>query len=101
MLAESSSFYSSMNGEHYWAKECAVAMLRNEHHLQEQITVAHPADCYGDLGAATGSVLMGLAAHALLTTDPGPTAHLVYSASDGAPRAAVRVEKVAKAVTSG
>ena len=88
--------YSSMNGEHYWAKECAVAMLRNETHLQERITVAHPADCYGDLGAATGSVLIGLAAYDLLKKQPGPATHLVYSSADGAPRAAVRVEKIAQ-----
>jgi len=86
--------YTSMNGEHYWAKECAVAMLRNEAHLQEKITVAHPADCYGDLGTATGPVLIGLAAYELLKTDPGPASHLVYSASDGPARAAVRVEKI-------
>jgi len=85
--------YSSMNGEHYWAKECAVAMLRNETHLQERITVAHPADCYGDLGAATGSVLIGLAAHNLLSHS-GPNSHLVYGSADGALRAAVRVEKI-------
>ncbi len=87
------TIYSSMNGEHYWAKECAVAMLRSEHHLQEQITIAHPADCYGDLGAATGPVLMGLAAHNLLS-HTGPNSHLVYSSADGALRAAVRVEKI-------
>ncbi len=85
--------YSSMNGEHYWAKECAVAMLRNEAHLRERISIAHPADCYGDLGAATGPVLVGLAAYNLLK-EYGPTSHLVYSASDGPARAAVRVEKI-------
>ncbi|MBL1259851.1 MAG: hypothetical protein COB33_004875 [Thiotrichaceae bacterium] len=86
--------YSSMNGEHYWAKECSVAILRNQAHLQEKITIAHPADCYGDLGAATGSVLMGLAAYHLLKEHPGPTRHLVYGAADGPLRAAVRVEKI-------
>jgi len=87
------TIYSSMNGEHYWAKECAVAMLRNESHLQERISIAHPADCYGDLGAATGSVLLGLAAHHLLN-HPDANNHLVYGSADGAMRAAVRVEKI-------
>ncbi|MCF6336675.1 MAG: hypothetical protein L3J84_01805 [Gammaproteobacteria bacterium] len=91
------TIYSSMNGEHYWAKECSVALLRNEAHLQERITVAHPADCYGDLGAATGSVLIGLAAQQLLK-QPGPATHLVYSSADGPLRAAVRVEKIAQPI---
>ena len=86
--------YSSMNGEHYWAKECSVAILRNQAHLQEKITIAHPADCYGDLGAATGSALIGLAAYHLLKKHPGPGSHLVYGAADGPLRAAVRVEKI-------
>ncbi len=88
------TIYPSMNGEHYWAKECAIVILRNEARLQEKITVAHPTNCYGDLEAATGLVLVGLAAYDLLNKHPGSASHLVYSASDDPPCAAVHVEKI-------
>jgi len=91
--ADIQRIYSSMNGEHYWAKECGVALLRSRAHFQDPITIEHPADCYGDLGIATGSVLIGLAATQLLK-QPGLATHMVYSSSDGPRRAAVRVEKI-------
>lgn len=89
------TIYSSMNGESHWAKEYGVAYLRSKDSFHDPAKIEHPADCYGDLGAATGPVLIGLAAANLLK-QPGPATHLVYSSSDGAPRAAVRVEKVSR-----
>ncbi len=91
--ADIQRIYSSMNGEHYWAKEFGVALLRNQDHFKDPTTMAHPADCYGDLGAAAGPVLIGLAAtHLLKQADVA--SHMVYSSSDGPFRAAVRVEKI-------
>lgn len=87
------TIYSSMNGEHHWAKEYGVAFTRNQASFHDSVKIEHPADCYGDLGAATGPVLIGLAADDLLRK-PGLATHLVYSSSDGALRAAVRVEKL-------
>ena len=87
------TIYSSMNGEHHWAKEYGVAYIRNQASFHDPAKVEHPADCYGDLGSATGPVLIGLAAVDLLKK-PGLATHLVYSSSDGALRAAVRVEKL-------
>jgi hypothetical protein len=61
------TIYSSMNGEHYWAKEYGVAMSRNPPLRESKI--AHPADCVADLGTATGAVLTGMATkHLLLYT---------------------------------
>lgn len=85
--------YASMNGESYWAKEYGVAAMRNGALLQDAVKTEHPADCYGDLGVATGPVLLGLAAENLWK-QPGLATHLVYSSSDGPWRAAVRVEKL-------
>lgn len=90
------TIYSSMNGEHYWGKEYGVAYLRNRKHFHDPVNIEHPADGYGDLGAATAPVLIALAAHDLLNYHSGPAAHLVYSSSDGTARAAVRVEKIAR-----
>ncbi|MBN4080459.1 hypothetical protein JYT31_02230 [Beggiatoa alba] len=89
------TIYTSMNGEHYWAKEYGVAVIRNKKFLKEDFKVEHPADCFGDLGVASGSVLIGLAADHLLK-QPDLATHLVTSSSDGAWRAAVRVEKISR-----
>ena len=99
-----SKIYSSMNGESFWSKEQGVAIIRNKKHFCDDMTVEHPADCYGDPATATGTLLMGLSALALLeekaeqkvekkTEQQG--VHLVYSSSDGPTRAAVVLEKIA------
>ncbi len=54
--------FSSFNGENFHAKEWGVAAIRNQHILDSDHNVIHPADCYGDIGAATAPVLMALAA---------------------------------------
>lgn len=87
------TIYSSMNGEQHWAKEYGVAYIRNKGKFHDAVKIEHPADCYGDLGSATAPVLMGLAAESLLK-QPGLSTHLVYSSSDGAARAAVRMVKL-------
>lgn len=86
--------YSSMNGESHWAKEYGVAYIRNKSYFDDALKVEHPADCVGDLGAAAAPVLLALAADNLWQ-QKRPAAHLVYASADGAPRAAVCVEKVA------
>lgn len=93
------TIYSSMNGEQHWAKEYGVAYLRNKEKFHDLVKIEHPADCYGDLGSATAPVLMGLAAESLLK-QPGLGTHLVYSSSDGAARAAVRMEKLPRPVSA-
>jgi len=87
------SIYSSMNGEHHWAKEYGVAYTRNRDAFKDPVGVEHPADCYGDLGAATAPVLIALAAEHLFSHAQA-RAHLVYSSSDYAKRGAVVVEKI-------
>ncbi len=82
--------FSSMNGERYWAKELGVAMTRQNAFFTESAAIEHPADCYGDLGAASAAVLAGLAAHALLT-QRHDGASLVCCSSDFAPRGAIAV----------
>ncbi len=87
------SIYSSMNGEHYWAKEYGVAYIRNRQVFADPVTLQHPADCYGDIGSATAPVLIALAAQDLWKSSVA-RAHLLYSSSDGARRGAIILEKV-------
>ena len=53
--------FSSMNGENLHAKEWGVANIRNQSSLAEKLRFEHPADCYGDPGAAAGPLMIGLA----------------------------------------
>lgn len=85
------TIYSSLNGDHFFAKEFGVATMRNSQAFLENCTHQHPADCYGDLGAATGAVLLALARHELMTRAT-PSQSLVYCSSDLASRAAVCLE---------
>ncbi len=87
------SIYSSMNGEHHWAKEYGVAYIRNKEAFADPVKIEHPADCYGDLGSATATALIALAAENLFRQSKAK-AHLVYSSSDAAMRGAVVIEKI-------
>jgi len=85
---EIATIYASMNGEHHWAKECGVALLRNKPHFQDAVTVEHYADCYGDLGAATASVLAGIITEKIKKGQSNAPS-LIYCSSDRAQRTAV------------
>lgn len=80
------SVWSSMNGESHWAKEWGVAFLRSRAAFEESHAMNHPADCYGDTGAAAGALLAGLAS---LEAARGPA--LVYASSDLGPRTSISV----------
>ena len=82
--------YSSMNGENHWAKEWGVAFTRNGAHFDPDHQIHHPADCFGDTGAACGLLLTGLAALDVAQGNGhGPA--VVYCSSDYGPRAALAV----------
>ncbi len=83
-----SSLYSSMNGESMAAKEYGVAVTRNQSSLAKDIQHHHPADCFGDIGAAFAPVLTGIiASH----KRPVKQATLVYCSSDTQLRGAMVV----------
>jgi 3-oxoacyl-[acyl-carrier-protein] synthase-1 len=82
--------FSSFNGENFNAKEWGVAAIRNQQKLDSDFTIIHPADCYGDVGAATGPVLMALAAIGLLNGYYQKPA-LVWASSEIQQRAAVYI----------
>ena len=81
---------SSLNGENFGAKEWGVASLRHAGELGDVHTMEHPADCFGDVGAAFAPILIGLGAIGMSKGYlPGPC--LVYCSSELAPRGAVIV----------
>ena len=88
------SIYSSMNGENHWAKEYGVAFTRNKTAFNDTVNTEHPADVLGDVGSATSSLLISLAAEDLYNNAKAKK-HLVYSSSDTAKRGAIVLEKMA------
>jgi 3-oxoacyl-[acyl-carrier-protein] synthase-1 len=84
--------YAGFNGERHWAKELGVAVLRHRPRFAEGYQMEHPAECFGDLGAAHGPVMLGLACLGMQAGfRPSPT--LVYASSDFGDQAAVLVAK--------
>jgi 3-oxoacyl-[acyl-carrier-protein] synthase-1 len=78
--------FAGFNGESFDAKMWGVARMRHNDFFSPTMVIDHPADKYGDAGAATGAILMALAAKSLLAgTRSGPA--LVWAASDREPRA--------------
>jgi 3-oxoacyl-[acyl-carrier-protein] synthase-1 len=85
--------YSSFNGERYWGREYGVARLRNTAAFAEDHQMEHPAECFGDLGAAHGPMLAALAVHGLIH-GYRPSPCLVYASSDYGERGAVLLGRV-------
>lgn len=86
--------YASFNGERYWAREYGVARLRAAAALEPDHAVEHPAEVFGDLGAAHGPVLLALAAHAVAEGYRRAPC-LVFASSDHGDRAAALLVKQA------
>jgi 3-oxoacyl-[acyl-carrier-protein] synthase-1 len=84
---------SSMNGESHWAKEWGVAFVRNRAAFRDGHGMHHPADCFGETGAACGPLLIGLAAFGI-RDGYCKSPCLVYCSSDRGPRAALAVTTV-------
>jgi 3-oxoacyl-[acyl-carrier-protein] synthase-1 len=78
--------YASFNGEHYWAREWGVARMRWARYFEADHAMEHPAEVFGDLGAAHGAVMTAMAAQSVrqgVCRSPC----LVYASSDHADRA--------------
>ena len=83
--------YSSMNGERHWAKEWGIARLRSSAAFADGHGMHHPADCFGDIGAAVGPAMIALAALGIRGGYRRSPA-LVYASSDRGGRAALVVQ---------
>jgi 3-oxoacyl-[acyl-carrier-protein] synthase I len=74
--------FAGLNGESFGAKEWGVARLRHKTTFAPVSDITHPADCYGDPGAASGALLAALAHHRLLRTPSPAGASLLWASSD-------------------
>jgi 3-oxoacyl-[acyl-carrier-protein] synthase-1 len=86
--------YSDLNGESWRSSEWDFAYLRNGDSFAHPIDLRHPADCWGDVGAASSGLLCAYAAADLCNgIDAGRTG-LVVAMSDTRPwRAACFLER--------
>jgi 3-oxoacyl-[acyl-carrier-protein] synthase-1 len=84
--------FSSMNGEHHWGREWSIAFMRQRALFDEPHHFHHPADSFGDIGAAAGPTLVALAA-VRQHKRQGRSPALVYCSSDDGPRAAMFVHQ--------
>lgn len=82
--------YSSMTGESHWVKEWGVAFMRSRGAFREGHGMHHPADCFGETGAASGPLMVGLAALGINGRYRRSPA-LAYGSSDRGARAAMIV----------
>jgi 3-oxoacyl-[acyl-carrier-protein] synthase-1 len=84
---------SDLNGESYRSFEWALVRARMAERFDAQLCLHHPADCGGDVGAATGPLLLATAATRLRRgLAPAPEA-IAWCGSDDGPRAAARIER--------
>lgn len=85
--------YSSMNGENHWAKEWGVAFMRNQSSFNPEHSMFHPAECFGDSGAASGILLAGIAAIGI-NNGASNSPVLVTCSSDFGQRAVVGITSI-------
>jgi 3-oxoacyl-[acyl-carrier-protein] synthase-1 len=85
---------SDFNGESYRGYEWGLVQARVGDRVGAFDRLDYPARSTGDLGAATGGVLLALAAQGFARGWARCEEALVWAGSDGAERAAVRVGKV-------
>jgi hypothetical protein len=76
-----------LNGETARAREWSIVATRLGIELGDASTLEHPAIATGDLGAATGPVLLSYAAHALARNKQAGQQVWVYASSDDPLRA--------------
>ncbi len=86
--------YASFNGERLWAREYGVARVRCAAAFEPDNAVEHPAEVFGDLGAAHGVVMLALAAHGVFHGYRRAPC-LVFASSDHADRAATLLTQAA------
>jgi 3-oxoacyl-[acyl-carrier-protein] synthase-1 len=77
--------YCDLNGESWRADEWSYAYLRTARHFVEPLAITHPADCWGDVGAASGPMLVALAIEQMINHRSASSRALVWTASDTLP----------------
>lgn len=80
------------NGEAYRADECGFMLARSSERFVSASDFATPADCWGDVGAASGPLFVSLAVFAALKGYAKGTNTLLWTSSDSGERSALLLE---------
>jgi 3-oxoacyl-[acyl-carrier-protein] synthase I len=81
--------YCDLNGETYRADEYGFSVLRTREHFVRATEFTTPADCWGDVGAASGPLLSVVACAALEKGYSTGPLSLVWTSSDTGERGAI------------
>lgn len=81
-----------MNGESYRGIEWLYSYLRTGSKHCDPLEIWHPVDCYGDIGAASGLVLAGIAVAAWQRGSARGPRCLIWTSSDGPQRSAALLQ---------
>ena len=85
--------YCSLNGESYYAFEWGLLVTRMNRVFADMKNLHHPAENCGDLGAATGGLLILSAMHNLNSEDSKVPQSLLWTSSDNGNRMALTLFK--------
>jgi 3-oxoacyl-[acyl-carrier-protein] synthase I len=77
-----------MNGERYRGNEYGFATLRNPGRYRDEAAFEAPADCWGDVGAASGPLFVSLVTEAQARGYQRGPLTLIWGSSEGGARAA-------------
>jgi 3-oxoacyl-[acyl-carrier-protein] synthase I len=85
--------YGSLNGESYYAFEWGVTLTRLNAALATTQPLIHPADAVGDIGAATGGLLLACATEAFKKHPEAHATSLVWTSANNGHRMALTLQK--------
>lgn len=87
------SVYCSLNGESHYAFDWGVVLARLHETLEKTQNLVHPADCVGDIGAATGALLLACAIADFKKSKEIGIPSLLWTAADNGHRMALTLQK--------
>jgi 3-oxoacyl-[acyl-carrier-protein] synthase I len=80
------------NGEAYRADECGFMLARSSERFVSASSFVTPADCWGDVGAASGPLFVSLTMFGALKGYASGVNTLLWTSSDGGERSAMLLE---------
>ncbi len=86
--------YCDFNGESYYAFEIGLVMSRLGSVFAEAGELCHPADCYGDVGAASGGLLVACAINEFMKKTKKKQDALLWTSIDNGKRMALLLESI-------
>lgn len=83
-----------MNGERYRGEEWGFVCLRLSQYFDDPTTYHSPAECWGDMGAASGPLFVMLACHAIRRGHTQGSRTMLWASSEGGQRGVAILENI-------